>query len=70
LVDSETEVATLQRLGWLLDYAGWSEKTGSLAERLRSKQMAWRPMRTDLPKDGPREPKWRVIANAEIEPDL
>ena len=70
LTDSGAEVATLQRLGWLLDYLGWSEKTGSLAEKLRSKQVAWRPMRTDLPKDGPRESKWRVIANAEIEADL
>lgn len=70
LVDLGAEVAVLQRLGWLLDHAGWSEKTGSLAERLGNEHMAWRPMRTDMPKDGPREPKWRVIANAEIEADL
>lgn len=70
LVDSRVEVATLQRLGWLLDYTGWPEKTNLLAERLRYKKMVWRPMRTDLPKDGPRDPRWRVIANAEIEADL
>lgn len=70
LVDSGAEVACLQRLGWLLDYTGWSEKTGLLAGRLQQKQTAWRHMRTDLPKDGPREPKWHVIANAEIEADL
>lgn len=70
LVDSGVEVATLQRLGWLLDYTGWPEKTNLLAERLRYKKMVWRPMRTDLPKDGPRDPRWRVIANAEIEADL
>jgi predicted transcriptional regulator of viral defense system len=70
LLDLGAEVATLQRLGWLLDFTGWTQKTGSLGERLRNKQMAWRPLRTDLPKDGPRESKWRVIANAEIEADL
>jgi predicted transcriptional regulator of viral defense system len=70
LVDLGTEVAVLQRLGWLLDHTGWSEKSGSLAERLRGKQTAWRPMRTDLPKEGPRDPKWLVVANAEIEADL
>lgn len=70
LVESDAEVAVLQRLGWLLDYAGWSEKTSLLAGRLRDKKMVWRPMRTDMPKDGPREPKWRVVANAEIEADL
>lgn len=70
LVDSGAEVATLQRLGWLLDYTGWSDKTAMLAEGLQSKQMAWRTMRTDIPRDGQREPKWHVIANAEIEADL
>jgi len=70
LAESDAEVSTLQRLGWLLDYTGWSEKTGLLAERLRDKKMVWRPMRTDMPKGGPREPKWRVVANAEIEADL
>jgi predicted transcriptional regulator of viral defense system len=70
LVDSGAEVAVLQRLGWLLDYTGWGEKTGPLADKLRGKQTLWRPMRTDLPKDGPRDPRWRVVVNAEIEADL
>jgi len=70
LVDIGSEVAVLQRLGWLLDYVGWFEKTGQLAERLRNKHTTWRSMRTDLPKDGLREPKWRVIVNANIEADL
>ena len=70
LVDSGAEVAVLQRLGWLLDKTGWTDKTNALADRLRRKKAAWRPMRTDLPKDGPRDPRWRVIANAEMEVDL
>jgi predicted transcriptional regulator of viral defense system len=70
LVDLKTDVAVLQRLGWLLDYTGWAERTDLLASRLRSKQMVWRPIRTDSPKDGPRDARWRVIANAEIEADL
>ncbi|MHB1460656.1 MAG: type IV toxin-antitoxin system AbiEi family antitoxin domain-containing protein [Armatimonadota bacterium] len=70
LVDSGAEVATLQRLGWLLDYTGWSEVTGSLAARLQGKKMAWRQMRTDLPKVGARDQRWRVVVNDEIEADL
>lgn len=70
LVDTGAETSVLQRLGWLLDNTGWEEKTDLLADRLRDKQMVWRAMRTDLPKDGPRDPRWRVIANAEIEADL
>ena len=70
LVNSGAEVATLQRLGWLLDYTGWSEKTNLLAERLQDKQLAWRSMRTDMPKDGPRNLRWHVIMNTEIEAEL
>lgn len=70
LVDSGAEAAVLQRLGWLLDYTGWSEKTGLLADRLRDRQMTYRLIRTDLPKDGSRDPKWRVVVNARIEADL
>lgn len=70
LVDSDAAVAVLQRLGWLLDNTGWAEKTDLLAEGLQGKQMAWRAMRADLPKDGPRDSRWRIIANAEIEADL
>lgn len=70
LLDSGTEVAVLQRLGWLLDYTGWTEKTALLVEKLQSRQVVWRPMRTDLPKDGDRDPKWHIIVNVEIELDL
>jgi len=70
LLDSGAEVAVLQRLGWLLDNTGWAEKTDLLADRLSGKKMAWRAVRTDLPKDGPRDRRWRVIVNAELEADL
>ncbi|MCL4552519.1 MAG: type IV toxin-antitoxin system AbiEi family antitoxin [Candidatus Marsarchaeota archaeon] len=70
LADSGAETAVLQRLGWMLDNTGWAEKADSLADRLKGKHMVWRAIRTDMPKDGPRDPRWRVIANVEIEADL
>lgn len=70
LVEPGSEVAVLQRLGWLLDYTGWSEKTCLLAQRLKEKKMIWRPLRTDLPKDGPRDHRWRIVGNTDIEVDL
>ena len=70
LIETDAEIATLQRLGWLLDNTGWSEKTGLLSERFREKKMVWRLMRTDMVNNGPRELKWRVIANAEVEADI
>lgn len=57
LVDIGAEASVLQRLGWLLDNTGWEETTDLLADRLRDKQIVWRTMRTDLPKDGPRDPR-------------
>ncbi len=70
LIDSGTNIAVLQRLGWLLDRVGWSGKTELLAKALPRSKMAWRLLRADMPKDGSRDPRWRVVVNAEIEAEL
>ena len=70
LADFATETATLQRLGWLLDRTGWTSVTDGLAAKLKTRHMVWRPIRTDLSKDGPRDYRWRIIANTDIEVDL
>jgi len=71
LVDLGGEMAILQRLGWLLDYVGWEEKTDRLAACLRSQRLVWRPLRQDIPTEHhAREKKWHMIVNAEIEADL
>lgn len=71
IVDSDMEVAVLQRLGWLLDRVGWAEKTDLFADKLRrGKTMVWRKLRTDVAEDGPRDPRWRIIVNTDVEIDL
>ena len=70
LVDSGADLAALQRLGWLLDHTGWSEKTEMLASALPRRKAVWRPIRTDLPGDGPRDSRWRIVENAEVEVEL
>lgn len=70
LIDTGGQIAVLQRLGWMLEHVGWAEKTGMLAGKLRQHYLAWRPIRTDLPKDGPHDARWHIIANTEIEADL
>lgn len=71
LVESGGEIAILQRLGWLLDFLGWEDKTNLLAERLKQLRLVWRPLRKDQSSEGcRRDKKWHIIVNAVIETDL
>ncbi|MBI5510428.1 MAG: type IV toxin-antitoxin system AbiEi family antitoxin [Deltaproteobacteria bacterium] len=67
---SEGERATAQRLGYLLDRIGGGGVSGELARwigKSRARVVPLRPTRVirGLPKDE----KWRVLVNAEVEPD-
>jgi len=60
-----------QRLGWLLDKAGFESVTGKLHEWLKcqeSKAVALDPSRPA--KGFARDPKWSVIVNTEVEGEL
>jgi len=70
LLDTGAEIVTLQRLGWMLDAVGWSEKTDKLAGALQSRRHSWQPLRPDLPADGPRDTRWRIIVNETIEVEI
>ncbi|MHB1455604.1 MAG: type IV toxin-antitoxin system AbiEi family antitoxin domain-containing protein [Armatimonadota bacterium] len=70
LIDAGSEVSVLQRLGWMLDQTGWEEKTSTLADKLRGSEPAWRTIHKDLTSEGPRDTKWHVIVNVDIEADL
>lgn len=62
--------AVLQRLGWLLDRAGWQEKTGALQESLCKSRRAWRLFDRRLPVKGNRDRRWNVVVNAGVQPDV
>jgi predicted transcriptional regulator of viral defense system len=62
--------AVLQRVGWLLDRTGWSEKTEGLHEALGSLRQVWRPFDSRLPRDGNRNGRWKIIENADVQPDV
>ena len=65
------ELAHVQRLGWLLDKAGFGLATAKLQEWLghrKTKAVALDPSRPA--KGFTRDPKWRVIVNAEVEGEL
>lgn len=60
----------LQRLGWLLDRLGWSEKTDRLHTALNRHALNWAPMESRLPPLGRRNERWQVIENTDIQPDI
>lgn len=72
LVDASrgVERTVAQRLGWLLDHLGESERAEPLARALAAVQLFPAALRPDLSDRtlGP-DPRWGVIANAEIEED-
>jgi predicted transcriptional regulator of viral defense system len=70
LCEKGFETPVLQRLGWMLDNTGWMKLTDGLAKRLAQRRHDWIPLHTRLPRDGARNPKWRVIENTDIQPDI
>lgn len=63
--------APLQRLGWLLDRAGWAEKTDRLAETLAQDRLPWCALAPNaVSRTGPRNPRWHVVENITVEPDI
>ena len=65
------ELAHVQRLGWLLDKAGFGPATVKLQEWLRHRTIKAVALDPSRPAKGfTRDPKWRVIVNAEVEGEL
>ncbi|MBI3458622.1 MAG: type IV toxin-antitoxin system AbiEi family antitoxin [Candidatus Rokubacteria bacterium] len=65
---ADEELAHAQRLGYLLDRIGRGELAGPLAEWIASKAPRVAPLRRDRPMvRAPRDPRWRVAVNEEIE---
>lgn len=70
LCDMECETIPLQRLGWLLDRTGWQKLTDKLHRSLKKRKPQWRLLEPQLPADGPRNERWRIVENTEVEPDI
>ena len=71
VVAASVEVAVVQRTGFLLELVGAHQPADALAEwlsRVGSHPVALRP---DLPiQHAPRNARWRVLVNDQVEPDL
>jgi len=60
----------VQRLGYLLESVGESGIAEPLAFWLRDRRPRTVLLRPGWPASGVRDPRWRVLANEELEPDL
>lgn len=61
-------IATLQRLGFILEHLNHSSLSNPLAKYLKSKSLSVTLLRTNTTKmTGPRDEKWKLIINHELE---
>lgn len=73
LVASASRVARsdVQRLGWLLDLVGEHALANALSNALKSQRLLPTPLiSTRDIGDAPLDPRWRVLVNDKVEPDL
>jgi len=62
----ESCTAHLQRLGWMLEFVGFSSLTKGLHEYILSREPSFAPLNSALPKrNGPRDKRWRILINEE-----
>lgn len=67
----EEQLASVQRLGWLLEKEGHRELVDQLATWIRSRKVRETPLDPSQPKKGfSRDFRWKVIANAELSSPL
>lgn len=67
---NESERAQVQRVGWLLERAGYSSITGSLAKWLAAQCPNKVRLDPRKPPQGHRDTRWQVIENAEPESEI
>jgi predicted transcriptional regulator of viral defense system len=64
----ETSLASIQRLGWLLEKLGAHEEVIPMQQYLQSKSLWYVKLDSEQPKRGfPRDSRWRVVVNARVE---
>jgi hypothetical protein len=71
-VSEEYPVAVRQRTGWMLDYvAGLLDRAINLSSLEAAVAGAERtPLLPSAGRSGPADPRWNVVVNTDVEPDL
>jgi predicted transcriptional regulator of viral defense system len=69
--NKEKQLSYVQRLGWLLEKAGKGELVSKLANWISKKKPKRTPLDPALERKGfPRDSRWNVVVNAEVEGEL
>jgi hypothetical protein len=69
--NKERQLSYIQRLGWLLEHAGKGDLVSNLANWMSKKKPQRTPLDPALPRKGfPRDSRWNVVVNAEVEGEL
>ena len=67
----EKVISNVQRLGWILDHAGWKDRTGPLCRWISKRGPARVALNAWLHRrQGKTDPKWRVIVNDQPESEI
>lgn len=70
-VASRVARSDVQRLGWLLQLVEENELADALAKELEGRRLLPTPLTSARSRtDAPIDPRWRVLVNDEVEPDL
>lgn len=56
-------LAVLQRLGWIMDHLGRTERAGGLYLFVGNRRLNWRRLDVRRPPHGPRDERWKIIVN-------
>lgn len=68
---NEARLSVVQRLGWLLERADRPDLTSGMATWISRRNPRETPLDPSSPRTGrPRDPRWKVIANADVEGEL
>jgi predicted transcriptional regulator of viral defense system len=65
----EPATTDVQRLGYLLERLSLPAPARPLAEWLTGRARTFVPLAPSGPRQGDRDPRWRIIANITVEPD-
>jgi len=69
--NKEKQMSYVQRLGWLLEKSGKGDLVSKLANWISKKKPLRTPLDPTLPRKGfPRDSRWNVVINAEVEGEL
>ena len=65
------DLATIQRLGYLLDKFGFLDLSDPLGKWLRDQDLSRTPLVPGADRSGvPRDQKWEILVNIEVDPDV